>query len=930
MKKTIVLFIVFFRLILAQVTYYDGISVLSPTFISDLQNLVKSNYVVISYDNYASTILQNYERKDTLNGQSYVECVYSGYKYIYSGVFSWGVMSREHSWCVSWMPTSSGAQYSDQHNLFPTHQNNANARRSNYPLGEVKQVTYQFLDGKLGLDANGNIVYEPRDKHKGDAARALFYMAIRYDGVGGRWFLPSFQSEETLKKWHKQDPPDDWEKGRNEYIYLYTHKNRNPFIDHPEYADYINFSNLTYIPPSLQLAEEPTNYPSNFSIQKINSDTIVFVWNLALPGSQPPSGYLLIVRNYTQNFKPNDGAIFNEDIDISDGNGSLNLNSQTTTAFFVGLDTNKSYDFYIFSFNGDSLQRNYKTDGIVPSVKYIGKSQLQTLFVENFEGQSHQFISVSRTSNKNWTIGSTGGGAEGTSKYIFINGYGADEPSDDWLISPAFDLSSKINIMLEFYSWYRYTGPDLQLKVSTNYQGGDPSQAVWQTINFTKPLSQQVWTKSSIDLSPYAGATNFRFAFHYISTGSAAGQAALWQVDEVILKAESGSISIEKPSVPSANFTLLSVKNTEVIFKWTKGNGSSRLVIFREEIPIDFIPEDGVFYPGDLRYGYGSKLGDSLYSVYNGQGDSLKVVNLAPGKRYFLAIYEYNGIDQQIKYLTTSFLNAEIITTNNPDPILIVKWDFEDSDLISDIGNYYNQNKILFKSSNLTDPSTGAFPTGNPGKAYSQANWSQGQFIAIPINTKGITNLKIEFDARSSSTGPKNFILAYSLNTNATNLTEINGSTFQSPTAFSANPMFSFNLPSECENREELTIAFLCKENPTSADGTFRIDNIAVYGQIITSSREIFESQKNLYLWQNYPNPFNASTTISFYLPEDGIANIEVYDALGRKIIETGYMYYKAGINNHLIDLSELTSGVYYYSLKYKDRVIYKKMLLAK
>ena len=188
---------------LAQSNYYDGISVLSPTFISDLQNLIKQNYTFVSYDNYASTILNNYERKDTTNGQSFVECVYSGYKYIYSGSFSWGTISREHTWCVSWMPSSSGAQYSDQHHLFPTHQNNANARRSNYPLSEAVQVSYQFLEGKLGTDANGKIVYEPRDKHKGDAARALFYMAVRYDGVGGRWTLPSFQDEEVLKKWHK-------------------------------------------------------------------------------------------------------------------------------------------------------------------------------------------------------------------------------------------------------------------------------------------------------------------------------------------------------------------------------------------------------------------------------------------------------------------------------------------------------------------------------------------------------------------------------------------------------------------------------------------------------------------------------------------------------------------------------------------------------
>ena len=97
-------------------------------------------------------------------------------------------MSREHTFAHSWMPTfpsTSNDQYSDQYQLFPTHQNNANGRRSNHPFGIVVNVTYQFMEGKVGTNAAGQIVYEPRDGHKGDAARSLFYMMVRYDGIAG-------------------------------------------------------------------------------------------------------------------------------------------------------------------------------------------------------------------------------------------------------------------------------------------------------------------------------------------------------------------------------------------------------------------------------------------------------------------------------------------------------------------------------------------------------------------------------------------------------------------------------------------------------------------------------------------------------------------------------------------------------------------------
>jgi hypothetical protein len=153
-------------------------------------------------------------------------------------------------------PAQSLPEYNDYHHLFPTNQNQANAVRSNYPLGEVVTVQSTFLGAKYGLDANGKTVYEPRDEHKGDAARAMMYEATCYTTVSGNnWGYPNpisgsinyGQDQYVLKQWHFQDPPSNWEISRNDYIDS-LQDNRNPFVDSVDFACYVNFYNMSYEP----------------------------------------------------------------------------------------------------------------------------------------------------------------------------------------------------------------------------------------------------------------------------------------------------------------------------------------------------------------------------------------------------------------------------------------------------------------------------------------------------------------------------------------------------------------------------------------------------------------------------------------------------------------------------------------------------------
>ncbi len=233
--------------------YYESISSSAPNFISSLTELINP-HIVLPYSAYKSTVLQQLELHDTVAGKRFVECAYTGERKIITEPFEWTTSgySREHTFPHSWMPTHPAndpplPEYSDFHNLYPTNLDKANTVRNNFPLGEITgEVLYTYLGGRLGYIGN-QIVYEPRDAHKGNAARAMLYMTVAYNGIKNHaWKLSVNQEQEVLKNWHVQDPPDHYEIARQEYIYS-IQGNRNPFIDHPEYVCTIDFSKMVKI-----------------------------------------------------------------------------------------------------------------------------------------------------------------------------------------------------------------------------------------------------------------------------------------------------------------------------------------------------------------------------------------------------------------------------------------------------------------------------------------------------------------------------------------------------------------------------------------------------------------------------------------------------------------------------------------------------------
>lgn len=149
---------------------------------------------------------------------------------------------------------------SDAFHIWPT-DGKVNAMRSDYPFGRVGNSKWVSKNGsQLGNNANSGyskgyngVVFEPIDEFKGDIARAFFYFATRYEDEISSWSFDMFNRTKNqvftdtfrniLLTWHVMDPVSDREIAMNEAIYS-KQKNRNPYIDHPEWVEMVWGNNL--------------------------------------------------------------------------------------------------------------------------------------------------------------------------------------------------------------------------------------------------------------------------------------------------------------------------------------------------------------------------------------------------------------------------------------------------------------------------------------------------------------------------------------------------------------------------------------------------------------------------------------------------------------------------------------------------------------
>ena len=202
--------------------------------------------------------------------------------------------NREHVWPKSHgFPDEDDNAYTDVHNLKPSDRSvNSSRGTKDYDYGGSQHS--EATDCLTDSDS-----WEPSDSVKGDIARILFYMVVRYD-PGYDHNNNSFDLElvdyttpgnndpilgklSSLIQWHFDDPVDDFEINRNEVIFGFQ-QNRNPFIDHPNLVNFLWGENIGQ------------SWNENLSVNNFNLDEDLIIF-------PNPSNGVLNFTNTIQNGK---------------------------------------------------------------------------------------------------------------------------------------------------------------------------------------------------------------------------------------------------------------------------------------------------------------------------------------------------------------------------------------------------------------------------------------------------------------------------------------------------------------------------------------------------------------------------------------------------------------------------------------------------
>lgn len=212
----------------------------------DLANYVVANHKTATTLGYTNARDTMYAVIDLQPGNQ-LEGVYSGFTITLDlaldpsiDAFNKGI-NAEHTWPQS-MGSGSEPQKSDLHHLFPA-KANVNSSRSNVPFDEIpdenadkwyrneevlESVPTANIDEYAEKENNDPDKFEPREIHKGDAARAVFYFFLMYQEVADEAFW--IGQKDVLLQWHYIDPVDEWEYNRSLAIAGYQDGFPNPFV----------------------------------------------------------------------------------------------------------------------------------------------------------------------------------------------------------------------------------------------------------------------------------------------------------------------------------------------------------------------------------------------------------------------------------------------------------------------------------------------------------------------------------------------------------------------------------------------------------------------------------------------------------------------------------------------------------------------------
>ena len=491
----------------------------------------------------------------------------------------WGI-NREHVWAKSHgmgsdddSYDSGGARGDPMHLLAGNGYVNGFDYHGNLFFGFVNKnssysdagSTYNYLSGNLkGYSATfgSGSVFEPQDSDKGDIARICFYMAARYNYLSGSdsdgidannpWLTlydgtsdpngtSTYDSTSSkqgymgvlrdLLAWNRLDPPDEWEIHRNNLLFKNYTNNRNPFIDFPEWAEYIwgrstmdgnQRSVISYSstptgnanPTSDNIASFDTSHdvpvtsvtvsPATLSLEaghsQLLSTTVLpsnatymnLTWTSSNSGVASVSGGVVsahVAGTTTIKATAHNGVYGECEVTVTGGSGD-----QTVTQFELATDGVKPGDEVIIA-----AQSSWDS-----TVAYaVTKQTISTFYLAaNVESVNNRVLTRSDTTPI-WTVGGSAsaltfendgdylyGKKNGSYNNIFANGTSSTENNTWWVANNGsnngFNMYSPENVYIQ-YSLYN----------STHEFKGASGPNASMPINFYRKVTKTIHTYTS-------------------------------------------------------------------------------------------------------------------------------------------------------------------------------------------------------------------------------------------------------------------------------------------------------------------------------------------------------------------------------------------------------------------------------------------------
>lgn len=842
-------------------------------------------------------------------------CVYSGLRAKADGTRtpSNGSLSfnTEHSWPQSFYDEEEPMR-GDIHHLYPVW-SSPNSSRGNHPFAEIDDnltTSWWFWenDGSVSSIPSTKIdeyseyynnSFEPREDHKGNVARAMFYFWTLYqtnndiitDTQDNTAFFEGMKS--TLYAWHKQDPVDAAEVARSLAVEA-VQGNRNPFVHDTTLVRRAYFYTGETTPDStvnLYISE----------VFEANGGTVKYV------------------------------EIYNNSevtVDLGAGNYQLlRYSNSSTSAANIGLTGSiAAHDFYVIGddnptsgvqtifgndvvdVNSGSINHNgndkYElvrvTDGATEKIDAFGGDNIGNS--SNFAVNQVAYRIASALPNNgdfSQTTNSSDGGTV-ASGYWKVFDVGANNANAKVIASPGYnsgiESEESPEIMISGEAGWRLIsipGNDAsleQLSDDTSIQGindgGNPNVFLFNASGaYSKPVSTS------------ANIANGEGLLVYFFDNTTNGSSELPLVLDTNLDEPDTDVSVGLNTVIATGSSYFTLVGNPF-----QSNFSASSITYNNSLQNNIHVLNNGLYSAVSRTSAVIKPWQAFWVESSTVNAATSISFPVSGKVSTSATeHAFSKVNPESGALTLSLKAGNLKDSGcrisfSSDASLL--WDADDATKLQPTRENYS---ILYCMNGDINQSVLSLPIDLTGDFR----------IPLGIEVEGMEELlELEWKLDTSIAEKFEFMLVDEETGTTYNLTENELPVFQVPpkkrkSLLSETPLI---VKANDQPRFELIV------NPV----------------VINANDGLREAPASFVLNQNYPNPFNPSTVISYQIPVSGFVDLNVFDLTGREVANLVHRTQVSGTYEIKFDAAGLSSGIYIYKLQVGGETLIKKMTLLK